>query len=105
MIAMVPQDNSGNALYSQSMQDMDPTYPGYGLSYDQMMPTRDSIVDAQEHPANNLYTPSGGGERPLSTAAKGSPSNKVYKKKADDSSHTGRGNKQMTQRNKSLGKP
>jgi hypothetical protein len=90
---MVPQDSAGNNLYSESMQNMDPSYPGYGLSYDNIMPTRDSIQDAQQHPANNLYTPSGGGERPLSSAAKGTASNKVFKQKIDNASRSGRGNK------------
>jgi hypothetical protein len=94
MTIMVPKDSKGNALYSQSMQGMDPKYPQHGLSYDHIMPQRNEIIDSQKHPANNLPTPAGGGNRPVIGGK-----NKVYKKAANDSTHFGRGNTPVGQSN------
>lgn len=89
MTVMVPKDTKGNALYSQSMQNIDPNYPGYGLSYDHIMPKHNDIQDVKDHPAKNVPQPKGGGQEPR---IKGS--NKV-KKVVDDSSHFGEGNRKQ----------
>ena len=83
---MVKKDQQGNALYTQSMQNVDPKYPGYGLSNDHIMPKRGDVINVHHHPSNKLPRPSGGGEAPDLHPAK---------KMIDDSSHFGEGNKKQ----------
>jgi hypothetical protein len=86
MTVMVPKDTQGHALHSQSMQNIDPKYPGYGLSYDHVMPKDNEIQDVKDHPAKKLPQPLGGGEEPRIKKAK---------KMIDDSSFFGKGNKKQ----------